>query len=162
MIVRPKSEPRSGAATVELAVLLPFLLFVCVITTDWARLLYYTISAEACARNGAMYASDGDAAARSPYTTTGDAAMNECPSLIAGTTATRTTSGTTTVSTYTLPSGEVKATVTKTLTTDSTGAAAVVVTVDVPFKSITTYPGVTTPSSVTRSVEMRVLPMLTR
>ena len=81
-----KPSRRPGAAAVELAVLLPFLLFVCVIATDWARLLYYTITVEACARNGALYAADPVAAATSPYSSVTVAAMAEAPNL--GVTAT--------------------------------------------------------------------------
>ncbi len=133
-----KPNPRPAAAAVELAVLLPFLMFVGVIATDWARLMYYTITIEACARNGAIYAADGDAAAKSPYTRLSNAALAEAPSL------------------------KETATVTSANTTDSTGAAAVVVSVTIPFNSITTFPGVTTPSTLSRSVQMRDAPMLTR
>jgi Flp pilus assembly protein TadG len=72
---------RRGAAAVELAALLPFILFLCVIAADWARLLYYTITIEACARAGALYAADPAWAAQSPYATMQDAAKAEAPSL---------------------------------------------------------------------------------
>jgi hypothetical protein len=162
MIVRSKSDSRPAAAAVELAVLLPFLVFTAVISTDWARLLYHTITVESCARNGAMYAADGDMAARSGQADFGAAAMAECPSVIEGATSTTATSGSTTTITYALPSGEVVATIARTTTTDSTGAAAFVVNVEVPFKPITRFPGVPNTQAVARSVQMRVAPMLTR
>jgi Flp pilus assembly protein TadG len=41
----------------ELAILCPFLLFLFVITIDFARIFYYQAALENCARNGALYAS---------------------------------------------------------------------------------------------------------
>src|SRR5439155_19010439 len=75
---RPRRN-RRGGATVEFAVLLPFILFLCVIASDWARLFYYTICIEACARAGALYAADPAWAQQSPYATMEDAAKNEAP-----------------------------------------------------------------------------------
>jgi len=121
---------------VELAVLLPFLLFLAVIATDWARLLYYTITIEACARNGAVYASDADYASKSPYTSAQAAALAEAPQLNA------------------------TATVTTTSTTDSTGHRAVIVTVTVPFNTITNFPGVPRSQTLTRSNQMRMAELL--
>ena len=131
-----KSERRRAAATVEFAFLLPFLVFVGVIATDWARLLYYTITVEACARNGAIYASDADYAAKSPYTSVQQAALAEAPQLNA------------------------TATVTTTSSNDSTGHAAVTVTVSVPFTTITNFPGVPSSQTLTRSVQMRMAELL--
>jgi Flp pilus assembly protein TadG len=131
-----QTERRQAAATVEFAVLLPFLLFLGVIATDWARLLYYTLTIEACARNGAIYASDADYASKSPYTSVPQAAMAEAPQL------------------------STSATVTTTTTTDSAGNKAVEVTVSVPFKTITNFPGVPSPRTLSRSVQMRMAELL--
>lgn len=49
---------RSGVATVELALLLPFLCFLFVITVDYARIFYFAVTVQNCARNGAYYASN--------------------------------------------------------------------------------------------------------
>jgi Flp pilus assembly protein TadG len=133
-----KTNRRSAAAAVEFAVLLPFLLFMAAITTDWARLFYYTITVEACARNGALYSCDRTTQIQSPYTSVQQAALAEAPNLNA------------------------IATVTSTNTTDSTGGAAVVVTVSVPFQTITKLPGVPSSQILTRSVQMRVAPQTTR
>jgi len=133
-----RSRDRRGAAAVEFAVLLPFLMFVFVIGTDWARLLYYTITVEACARNGALYACDDITIKRSPYTSVSQAALAEAPKLKA------------------------TATVTKTTGKDSTGADIVIVEVSVPFKTITNFPGVPHSQTVTRRVKMRVAPLVTQ
>src|SRR5262249_37790463 len=49
---------RRAAATVELAILLPFLFFLFVLAVDYCRIFYYAITLENCARNGAYYASN--------------------------------------------------------------------------------------------------------
>jgi Flp pilus assembly protein TadG len=48
----------AGAATVELAALLPFLCFLFVAAVDSARIFYDGITVQNCARNGACYASN--------------------------------------------------------------------------------------------------------
>src|SRR5437879_2256200 len=49
--------PRLGAAAVELAVLLPFLVFLFLVGTDYCRLFYYSLTLANCARNGAHFGS---------------------------------------------------------------------------------------------------------
>jgi Flp pilus assembly protein TadG len=46
---------RRGAAAVELAVLLPFLVTLGLFATDFARVLYYTITIENAVSNGALF-----------------------------------------------------------------------------------------------------------
>jgi Flp pilus assembly protein TadG len=66
-MMRKACTARRGAATVELALLLPFLLFLFIIAVDWARVFYYTQVVENCARNGAIYSSDLYSITQSPY-----------------------------------------------------------------------------------------------
>ena len=73
-----KNRPRRrGAAVVEFAVLLPFLMFLCLITVDWARMLYFTQCVNDCARSGALWASDQQVRQQSRYTSVTDAALAE-------------------------------------------------------------------------------------
>src|SRR5262245_16916603 len=58
---------RRGVASVELAVLVPFLAFLFVIALDFGRIFYFSVTVENCARSGALYGSDPVAAAQSPY-----------------------------------------------------------------------------------------------
>lgn len=125
----------------ELAVLLPFLLFLAVIAADWARMLYYTITIENCARNGALYACDSDTRSKSRYANVTEAALAEAPNL----------TPTPTVSQTDLADG-------------GDGQKAVVVTVSMTFTSITnfSYPklfGVPNSEAISRSVQMRVEPI---
>ena len=126
---------RSGAAAVELAVLLPFLMFLCVIAADWARLMHYSIEVNDCARSGALYAADTTYASQSQYANVTDAALAETPELASTATVTSTTSA---------------------------NNQYVTVTVAVPFKTITNFPGVPSSQTVSRSVQMRVAPQSAR
>src|SRR5262249_4910977 len=49
---------RRGVAAVELAVLSPCLALLFVITVDFARLFYYKLTIDNCARNGAIFGSN--------------------------------------------------------------------------------------------------------
>src|SRR5262245_8395204 len=49
---------RRGAAVAEMAILLSVLSFLFIITIDFARLFYYSLTLKNCARNGAYFASD--------------------------------------------------------------------------------------------------------
>jgi Flp pilus assembly protein TadG len=53
--IRKGKQPRRGAAAVELAVLLPVLVFWSMATVDYARLAYAQVALQNCARNGALY-----------------------------------------------------------------------------------------------------------
>jgi Flp pilus assembly protein TadG len=136
MRLRRNQKRRRGAALVELAYLLPFLLYLFVIGADWARLLYYTISCEACARAGALYAADIEASAVSPYANLQAAAQAEAPLL---TTPPTITSNPTTIN----------------------GRPGVQVTATLNFTTITNFPGVPSSQTLTRTVEMRVFPVTT-
>jgi Flp pilus assembly protein TadG len=126
---------------VELAALLPFLLFLAVIATDWARLLYFTIAIESCARAGALYAADPEASAESPYADVTAAARGASPTL-------------------TSPAPDVALTAI-TFGSGPTARPGVQVTVSMPFNTITNFPGVPKNQTLSRTVQMRVVPILT-
>src|SRR5262245_38524272 len=48
---------RRGVATLELAVLTPFLVFLFLLAVDYARIFYFSVTLQNCARNGAYFAS---------------------------------------------------------------------------------------------------------
>jgi Flp pilus assembly protein TadG len=130
-----KTADRRGAATAELAVLLPFIAFLAIIAADWARIYYMTITANAAARNGALYASDAIYAATTGYADVTAAALAECPNM------------------------DPTPTVTQTSATDSENHAAVVVTVTITFNTAVNFPGVPSTNTVTRSCQMRIAPL---
>ena len=52
---RAARPPRRGMAAVELAFLLPLLVFACMAAVDFARVVYAMVTLQNCARNGALY-----------------------------------------------------------------------------------------------------------
>ena len=136
-ITRSTADPRRGAATAELAVLLPFIAFLAIIAADWARIYYMTITANAAARNGALWASDAIYAANTGYADLTTAALAECPNM------------------------DPTPTVAQSSTTDSEGHAAVIVTVTITFNTAVNFPGVPSTNTVTRSCQMRIAPLVT-
>jgi len=130
---RVTSATRNGAATAEVAVLLPFLMFLFVIAVDYGRIFYYTQTVENCARNGAIYGSNL-VTAKSPYTSIEEAARADAPNL------------------------NPQPTVTSTYGTDEAGNQYVRVTVTWQFQTVTTFPGVPNTSVISRTCQMRVAP----
>ena len=125
---------RSGIATVELALLLPFLAFIFVAAVDYGRVFYYSITIENCARNGALYASDPIAAAQSSYASLSDAALSDAPNI------------------------SPTPTVTSTSGTDASGRSYVDVTVTYTFTTLTSYPGIPSSTTISRTVRTDVAP----
>jgi Flp pilus assembly protein TadG len=128
-----RTRGRVGAAVVELAACLPFIIYIAVIGTDWARLFYYTIAIKNCARSGALWAADPTTQGESPYTTVTQAAQGAAPTL------------------------KPTPTVTSTATTLD-GRTGVSVTVSVQFTTLTKFPGVPHSQTLTRTVSMQTIP----
>jgi Flp pilus assembly protein TadG len=138
-MIRRTQRRRAGAA-VEFAALLPFLIFLAVIGTDWARLFYYTIAVESAARTGALWAADPQSPSVSPYPTVTAAALSACPNLKPTPTVTS-----------------------QSVTVDGPGSGktspGVRVTVSVQFTTITNLPGVPHTQTLVRKVTMRNIPI---
>lgn len=127
---------RRGAAAVELAVLLPLLTFLLLIATDYARIIYYSVTLENCARNGALFASNAYNYPM-PYSSAAQAAIADGSSLNPPLTS----------SAVTVVNGN-----------DANNNPTVTVTVAYTFQTITNYPGLPSSVNLIRSVEMRVAP----
>lgn len=54
---------REGAATVELAILAPLIVFLLVVAVDFARIFFYTVSIQSAVEDGAIYACESTARA---------------------------------------------------------------------------------------------------
>jgi Flp pilus assembly protein TadG len=128
-----KTVRRSGVAAVELAVLLPVLAFLFVITVDFARVYYDSLTLINCARNGALYGS------KDPTSSTDTAGIQAAALQDASNLS---------------PSPNVSS---KT-GTDSAGFPYIDVTVTWTFNSITNYVGVPASINLTRTVRMRIIP----
>jgi Flp pilus assembly protein TadG len=124
---------RTAAATVELAFLLPLLVFLFAIGLDFARVYSPYVTITNCANSGALYASQD--AAHSVDT----AGITAAAQADAGDLSPQ-------------PS------VSSTRLTDANGNPCVQVTVTWTFQTITHFPGVPTTMNITRTVQMRVQP----
>jgi Flp pilus assembly protein TadG len=136
IIRRPNGHSHSsrpGAATVELALLAPFLAFIFLIAVDYGRVFYYAITLENAARRGALY---GCLDAAHSVDTSGirTAALTDATDISPA------------------------PTITSKVTTDSNSDATVEVTVNFTFQTITNYPGIPNATNLSRKVAMRILP----
>lgn len=127
----PRRRPRPGHAAAELALLLPFLCFICLVAIDYARLVNSLVTITNCARNGALFASNQ--ASYSTYYTDITAAA-------------------------TADSGGMSPapTVTSSNYTDSYGNPCVTVTVSTTFTTLINYPGIPSSTTLSRSVSMPI------
>jgi Flp pilus assembly protein TadG len=133
-------DPRQGAAAVELAICLPVLMLLFMITLDWARLYYYDMIIANCARQGALWASSNSSdPCRQLYPDVQSAALAEYGN-------------------FTWPGSSPVA------SASGTDPVTVTVTWNIPqnglFPSYTPagYPGFTMPASLSRSVTMTMSP----
>jgi Flp pilus assembly protein TadG len=133
-MLRKLRSRRCGAAAVELAILLPFLVYIFAITIDWTRILYYTLTINNCARNGAIYASDPYSLVISQYPDMTHAAQADAPNL-------------------TPPPS-----VTSANGIDANGYSYVECTVSYVFKTITNIPGVPQNTNISRTVRVYKIP----
>jgi Flp pilus assembly protein TadG len=125
---------RRGAVAAEVALLLPVLALLFVIGIDFARLFYHLATITNCARNAALHAADP---AGSPYTTTQAAGLADASNLSPQPTVSNARTG-----------------------TDAAGNPYVEVTVSYSFQMLTSYPGFASPLTLSRTVRMRVPPVV--
>jgi Flp pilus assembly protein TadG len=142
---------REGIATVELALLLPFLCFLFVISVDFARVFYFAVTVQNCARNGAYYASNYPNTSYIytdiyGYTSLNDAILRDAGNLSPAPTYT--------VAYSSSPDGPF------TLTSAPSTTPYVKVTVNWTFQTITNYPEVPPIVYLSRSSVMQVAPAL--
>jgi len=130
---KARGKSRRGVAVVELAVLLPLLVFLFLITIDFARVFYFSLTLKNCARAGALYACDPTTADESLFANVQEAARSDAGN-------------------FTTPP-----TVTSTMGTDSAGRLYVAVTAKYTFSTITGFPGIPSNLALSRTVKMYVL-----
>src|SRR5262245_15796513 len=131
--VRPD---RTGVAAVELAILLPFLAYIFVIALDWSRIIYYTVTVNNCARNGALWLSDPYSTMISAYPTLTAAALADASNLSPQPTV------------QDPPASGV----------DANGYSYKECTVTYPFQTLTNVPGVPKTTTITRTVRVLTAP----
>jgi hypothetical protein len=126
---------------VELAVFLPFLVFIFLIAVDFCRIFFYSLTIANCARNGAVFASqvnnsqswqDGTALGSIAQAAIADGASLNPPL---------------TTSNVTVAWG-----------LDADGNSSVTVSVSYTFQTVANFPGIPYTTNLVRKVEMRVAP----
>jgi Flp pilus assembly protein TadG len=125
---------RRAAATVELALLAPLLLFLCVVAADYSRLFYHAQVVTNCARNGALYGC-GDPTHAADGSGIAAAALADAPDLSPAPAVTSTTGS------------------------DADGNY-VEVTAIWTFHTLTSYPGIPATTTISRTARMRVSPVV--
>src|SRR5262245_17142930 len=136
MLLRRRFIPnRSGTVAVELAVLIPLVMFCAVIGVDYARIFSRTMVLETASRNAAMWAcQDIDHA--------------------------KDTAGIRRVAEMDLTDVSPTPTIHSQIYNGPDGWQYVRVTVKMPFQTVTNFPGVPSSSDLERTTDMRILPML--
>jgi Flp pilus assembly protein TadG len=130
---RPDAARRWGAAAVELAFVLPVLAFLFVAAIDFGRVFHHCVIISNCARDGALYGSQGP-------TQAADTAGIQAVALADA-------DGLSPTPTVTTATG-----------TDAANDPYIKVTVTCPFTTLTWYPGIPKTTDVTRTVQMRIAP----
>jgi Flp pilus assembly protein TadG len=119
-------------AVVELAVLLPLLMMLFVMTVDFARVFYFSLTLTNCARAGALYASDPATTPESPFADVQAAALADATNI------------------------SPQPTITSVNGVDGSGRAYVAVTASYTFNSITKFPIIPSQMQLARTVRMFV------
>jgi Flp pilus assembly protein TadG len=123
---------RSGAATVELALVIPVFLVLFAGIVDFARIFRHDLLLDHAARAGALYASDPHVGDNAPWDDVLQAALAGAPSL--------------------KPTPQISVT----YGFDSTAAKYVEVTAKADFTSLTGVPGFPKTTTISRKVRMRI------
>ena len=131
-----RSTARRGVAVVELAILLPVMVFLLLVGIDYCRLFYFSQVVCNCTRNGAMYATDPYSTAASPYASLEEAAKADADSDVQSQLTVTSTTGTDTYGSYTQ------------------------VSVSYPFSTLTSYPWLPKTVTITRTAQVRVAPQV--
>jgi len=130
---RSSAIRRNGAISVELAVLLPLVMFMAVIGVDYARIFSRALILETASRNGALWASEDITHAQN------DAAIKA-------------------VVNKDLTDTSPTPTITITRYVGSDGFTYIQVKIEQTFTTVTKFPGVPSTSTLSRTTDMRVKP----
>jgi Flp pilus assembly protein TadG len=125
---------RAGVASVELALIAPLLCFLFVLAIDYSRIFYFTMVVTNCARNGAIYGMQTTKTANDASGIAAAAAMD---------------AGNLNVQQLSVTSS----------TDSDTSASYVIVTVAYPFSTLSNFPGISSTTTISRTVRLLVPPL---
>jgi hypothetical protein len=147
-----KKKVRRGTAVVELALLLPFLVFIFLVSVDFARIIYYTIVIDNCCHNASIFGSQTYDNQNQQWI--GNAQYWQGPSnqMVSTEQAAADVDGTNlspvlSTSNVSVTGGQ-----------DSSGNAVNIVTITYTFNTITRFPGLPSTLTIKRSSQVRVAP----
>jgi hypothetical protein len=147
-------QRRRATASVELAVLLPFLVSIFLMATDFARVLYYTITIENCALNGALFGGQGFDNQNQQWIGNQQYWQGPNGQVVSQEKAVAELDGTN------LNPPLADSNITVTTGTDADGNTVNIVTVKYTFNTIVPYPGIPSPVTIVRTAQARVAPAI--
>ena len=134
-MIGDRGRRRRAAAAAELALLLPLLSYICVLTIDYSRLFFAWATIAECAYNGTYYLSNtAKVTTATGWTSLQQAVLADATNLSPSPTWVQ-TSG-----------------------TDTSGNAFVAVSVSYVFTTQFSYPGIPTTTTISRKLQMAVTP----
>jgi TadE-like protein len=147
-------QRREATASVELAVLLPFLVSIFLMATDFARVLYYTITIENCALNGALFGGQGFDNQNQQWIGNQQYWQGPNGQVVSLEKAVAELDGTN------LNPPLADSNISVTTGTDADGNTVNIVTVKYTFNTIVPYPGIPSPVTIVRTAQARVAPAI--
>jgi Flp pilus assembly protein TadG len=149
--IRRKAR-RKATACVEFAVLLPVLLALFLFATDFARVLYYSITIENCALDGALFGSQAFDNQNQQWIGNQQYWQGPSGQIVSQEKAVAELDGSN------LNPALADSNVTVSTGTDANGNTVNIVTVTYTFNTIVPYPGIPSPLTIVRRAQARVAP----
>jgi hypothetical protein len=147
-----RARARRATATLELAVLLPFLVSLFLFATDFARAFYVTITIENAIHNGALFGSQVFDNQNQQWIGNKQYWQGPNGQLVAVETVAAELDG------ANLNPALADSNITITSGTDADGNKVNIVTITYTFTTIVPYPGIPSPLTITRTAQVRVAP----
>ena len=152
-VLRARPRPaRRATATVELAVVLPFLAALLLFATDWARIFYVTITLDNAIHNAELFGSQVFDNQNQQWIGNQQYWQGPNGQLVSQEAVAAQLDGTN------LSPGIDGANITITSGTDADGHPVNIVTITYTFTTIIPYPGIPSPLTIVRTAQIRVAP----
>jgi len=150
----PPRKTRKGAAAVEMALVLPFLVFVLLASIDFARVIYYTIVIDNCCHNAVIFGSQTYDNQNQQWIGNQQYWQGPNSQMLSTEQAAGDVNGTN------LSPALANSNITVSPGTDAYGNSVNNVTITYSFKTIAPFPGIPSTVTITRTVQVRVAPAI--
>jgi Flp pilus assembly protein TadG len=145
-------KDRKGAAAVEMALVLPFLVLILLIAVDFARIIYYTIVIDNCCHNAVIFGSQTYDNQNQQWIGNNQYWQGPSSQMLTTEQAAGDVDGTN------LSPALANSNVSVSPASDSKGNAVNNVTITYTFNTITRFPGIPSTVTITRTAQVRVAP----